>query len=203
MAQPLLCSTDDVKARTTVTLSDVALAGLIESVSDEIEDYCGAWLAPRPTLSTDPPVTLLFDVERAGNSLRMQIANRRVGIRSLTAFGTASTGQPESGGTYSTIPLASVLFRPRPTVDGPATGLTLVSPYAFYRGFNTVTATGTFGPAAIAPRVRETAIELVIFELGKGRGVSSESIGDWSVGYTATARDQIMSGLGSLAVIAV
>lgn len=203
MAQPLLCSIADVKARTTVTVSDAALTSLVEAVSDEIEDYVGAWLAPRPTLDTDPAITLLFDVERSGNTLRMSVGNRRVGIRSLTALGLASTDQPEASGTYTSVPTTSALLRPRPTEDGPAMGLTLVGSYAFTRGFNTVTATGRFGPAAVAPRVRECAIELVIYDLGNGRAVTSESIGDWSVSHASAARLDILAGLGSLTTFAL
>lgn len=201
MAQPQLCSLDDIKVRRAVSLDDAPLTDLIESVSDEIEDYVGAWLAPRPD-NPATEATYVFDVERTGSSLRLQIGGRRVGIRSLSALGISSTGQPETGGTYTNM-LASALLRPRPTADEAASSIVLVSPYFFTRGFNTVTATGTFGPAAVLPRVREAAVELVLLEISRGQNVTSESLGQTSASYPENAYAEILSKLDSLVQVAV
>lgn len=188
-------------------LTDAALTSLIESVSDEMEDYVEAWLAPRPPLVGDPDVTFLFDVERTNSgSLRMKIANRAVGVRSLSAFGIASTGQPESGGSYTTVTPATVLLRPRPTSDTPASAVVLPSPAYFTRGFNTVTATGRFGPPAVLPRVRETAIQLVLLDLGHNyQGITSESTQSESRSYgdLLPERHAILFRLDSLATWAI
>jgi hypothetical protein len=162
-------------------MADPPLLDLIENVSDEMEAHAGQWLAPRPS-DPDLTTTLLFDIERTGTSLRLMANDRRVGIRTLTAIGTATSAQPESGGIYTSLSLANVLLRPRPTTDGPATSLVLTSG-TFYRGYNTVSVTGSFGPARIAPRVREIAVELVILALNYQPLLTSETVGDWSRNY--------------------
>jgi hypothetical protein len=199
MTQPLLCSIADVKARTTVTISDAALTDLITSVSDEIEDYVQAWLSPRSAM------TLLFDVERTGSTLRMVLANRQLGLRTLTALGTAVVGQPESGGAWTTVPLASALIRPRPTDDIQGSAIVLVSPYVFTRGFNTVTVTGDFGPAAVPPSAHEAAIELSMFDLIAQQGITSESTQSESRTYDLLMpeREVILWKLSSLIAVPV
>jgi hypothetical protein len=198
MTQPLLCSIADVKARAAVSISDPALTALVTAISDEIEDYCGAWLAPRPAL------TLLFDVEQTGCLLRMRLANRALNLRTLSALGTAVVGQPESGGVYTTVPLASALVRPRATDDVQANSIVLVAPYVFTKGFNTVQATGDFGPAAVPPKVQEIAIQLALYGLSNNQNLSAESGTQWSLAYAGdTARANIFSGLDDLAFLPV
>lgn len=198
----LFCQPEDIRARTDTSLEDDPLLDLIEGVSDQIEEYVGAWLAPRPS-DPDATTTFLFDVETSGAALRLMSGNRRVGIRSLTALSTATTGQPDTSGEYSAITLSNVVLRPRPTADAPASTL-LLTTGQFYRGYNTVQATGSFGPAAIAPRVREVAIELAIAALSNTNlGVSSETIGPWSESYLTGAdlemqREAILSILQPL-----
>jgi hypothetical protein len=58
--------------------------------------------------------------------------------------------------------------------------------------------TGSFGPATVAPRVREATVQMVLADLGSHRAVASESIGDWSVTYADNPRGAILSGLSSL-----
>jgi hypothetical protein len=163
----LLCSLYDVKQRLfgTGTVSaneDELILEIIREVSDEIEDYVGAWLAPRPTdpLST---MTLLFDVPRATRSILLESGSRRCGIRTLTSMGLASQSQPESGGTYTAATLADVLLRPRPTDDGPAWRLELSdrSGSYFYPGYNTVQVVGSFGPETVAARIQAVALAAV------------------------------------------
>jgi hypothetical protein len=162
-----LCSLYDVKQRlfgtaNTSTAEDELILEIIREVSDDIEDYVGAWLAPRPT---DPAstMTLLFDVPRGTRSLLLESGSRRCGIRTLTSLGLASQSQPESGGSYTAATLADVLLRPRPTADGPAWRLELsnVSGSYFYPGYNTVESVGSFGPAAVAPRIQSVALAAV------------------------------------------
>lgn len=185
----LLCSIADVRSRSpSPDIADGPLGALIESVSDDIESCVGEWLAPRPfgpALTT----TYLFDVERQGSTLRLVRGGRRTGIRTLTALGIASSSQPETGGSYSTISLADALLRPRPSDEGPASTLTLTSG-TFYRGFNTVTVTGSFGPAFVSSRTREATIQLVMLVLGHqpGLATTAERIGEYSVSYGDTTR---------------
>lgn len=155
----LLCSLYDVKQdlNETGTTNDELILEKIRAVSDEIEDYVGAWLAPRPT---DPAstTTLLFD-GCYGRVLYLERGDRRIGIRTLTALGIATFTQPEIGGIYTAATLAQVFLRPRPNGDGPAWRLEFsdISGGQFYPGYNTVQVTGSFGPASVAPRIQEIA----------------------------------------------
>jgi hypothetical protein len=191
-----LCSVADIRARTTTALSDAALEDLIEAVSDEIEDYVGAWLEPRTG-------TFTFDVETTGSTLRMTQGDRRIGVRSVSALSYATSSQPTTGGTYTSIPTSDLILRPRPYESVIASSVVLIgsSRYLFQRGFNMVTVTGTFGPAGVAPRVREAAIKLVLSDLSSSPGVASETVGAWSITYTPQAREAILDGLSSLTML--
>jgi hypothetical protein len=196
---PLLCSIADIRARTDSTIEDDALGALIEAASDLMEGYLGMWLAPRPS-DASTSTTLLFDVERTASSLRPSQAGRRCGIRSLTALGIASGDQPETGGVYITASLANVLLRPRPGPDGPASTLALLGTGMFYRGFNTVTATGAFGPATVPSWAREGCIQLATLTMNYNPGLVQQDIGDWREIYSASGsmtaqRDAILGAL--------
>jgi hypothetical protein len=163
----LLCSWYDVWQRTngSATIGDSDKENLLEvirGVSSEIEDYVGAWLAPRPTNATST-ATYRFDVDHATRRLWLGRGGRYVGIRSVTAINLATTSQPETGGTYTAGTLADVLIRPQPTADGPGWRLEMTDlPTGgfswFCGGYNTVEVTGTFGPAAVAGWCQEIAI---------------------------------------------
>lgn len=186
----LLCSLYDVKQRVFGNASanvneDEIILEIIREVSDDIEDYVGQWLAPRPT-NPASTTTLLFDVPwewGACRELPLVYGARLAGIRAITAVGAASTTQPDTAGTYTAATLADVLLRPRPTADGPAIRLVL-TPYPtgavsfFYPGLNTVQVTGSFGPAAVAPRVQSIAIAAVTRRyLGKETAAPAIAIG--------------------------
>ena len=164
----LLCSVYDVAQR--VTTSGVlgpndteTILDLIREVSSEIEDYLGAWMAPRPT---DPAstMTLTFDVERLSRSVALVRGNVYVGIRSVTAVATAIQDQPDTGGTYTAVTAADVLIRPHPTTETPGIRLLLTgtSGSLFYAGANTLQVTGSFGPAAVPYWLQGIAIAAVI-----------------------------------------
>lgn len=180
----MLCSVYDVSQRMfgTATPSDSQtedILNIIREVSDEIEDYVGAWLAPRPT-DPNSSTTLLFDVDYTCRALLLERGNRRVGIRSFTAVGTATQSQPETGGTFTSATLADLLMRPRPTTDGPGSYLVWNTTAGgwFYEGFNTVTITGSFGPASVAPRFQAVAIAAVTRRfLGKETSATAISLG--------------------------
>lgn len=165
----LLCSLYDVSQRMfgTAALSNSdgeILLEVIRGVSDDIEDYVGRWLAPRPTYAAGT-TTLILD-GTSGRELLVEQGHRVCGVRSVTALGVASASQPESGGTYTSATLADVLIRPKPTADGPGARLIITDRPTgavtfFYPGYNTVSVTGSFGPASVAPRVQEIAIAAV------------------------------------------
>jgi hypothetical protein len=101
-----LCTLAQVKARlfpagTTDTTDDALITELIEQVSDFIEQYTGRKLVP--VTSAD----YIFDT-RSGYTLEVPM-----GIRAVTFFGVATTHQPDSGGTYTTVAAADYLLRPK------------------------------------------------------------------------------------------
>jgi hypothetical protein len=182
----LLCSLYDVKQRMFGTSSvssneDETILDIIREVSDDIEDYVGQWLAPRPS-DPNSTMTLLFDVPWSWDRRRLLLdrGGRLVGIRTLTALNLATQSQPDTGGTYTAATLADAVLRPSPTSDGPALRINL-NPYGstlFYPGYNTVQATGSFGPAAVAPRIQSVAISAVTRRyLGKETSATAISLG--------------------------
>jgi len=183
----LLCSRFDMEQRLfgTSTPSDndrETLLDIIRGVSSEMEDFTHSWLAPRPT---DPAstTTYRFDVERATRRLWLVRSNRHVGIRSLTAINLATTSQPETGGTYTAGTLADFLIRPQPMAPEPGWRLELTDiPTGgfgyFYAGYNTVEATGSFGPAAVPYWAQEIAIAAVTRRfLGKETAATAIGLG--------------------------
>jgi hypothetical protein len=179
----LLCSLYDVQQELGESGTDANRNELImekiRQVSAAIELYCQAWLAPRPA---DPAstTTLLFDVPYASRSLYVERGDRRLGIRTLTALGTATTSQPETGGAYTSATLATVLLRPRPTADGPAWRLEFsdTSGGLFYPGYNTVQVTGAFGPASVPADIQGVALRAAVRRvMGKGAGAVGIPIG--------------------------
>lgn len=183
----LLCSLYDVSQRLfgSATVGDndkETLLDIIRGVSSEIEDYVGAWLAPRPT-NPASTMTLRFDVEHPTRSLWLQRAGRYVGIRSLTAINLATQSQPETGGTYTAGTVADVLIRPQAGADGPGWRLELTDmPSGAFRyfsgGYNTVETTGAYGPAAVAGWVQEIALAAVTRRfLGKETAATAIGLG--------------------------
>lgn len=195
----LLCSLEDVQQELitgTIPVDpnrDELIMEKIRQVSAEIERYCGRWLAPRPT---DPgsTMTLNFDVDVDDSVLYFAggVATRELtltndfrvcGIRTLSALGVAFTSQPESGGVYQSVTVSNVFLRPRPVADGPATRLVFsnlptASPAYFYAGYNTVQATGSFGPASVPADIQAVAIMAVVRRYsGKGSGAPTVSLG--------------------------
>lgn len=166
----LLCSLYDVSQRmfgsATVGNSDQEiLLDIIRGVSNEIEEYVGAWLAPRPTNATST-ATYRFDVEYYTTRLWLKQGNRHTGIRSITSANLATYSQPATGGSFTAATTADLLIRPQPTADGPGWRLELTDRPAggfamFYPGYNTVELTGTFGPAAVPYWAQEAAIAMV------------------------------------------
>lgn len=187
----LLCSLFDVKQRimgtaTVSTFEDELLLEIIREVSDDIEDYVGQWLAPRPT---DPgsTMTLMFDVPgdylwyypRKG--VLLEQSGKRTGIRSFSAVGVASVSQPDTGGTYTALSAADLVIRPRPTLTDPGLRLEYLARGFggfFYAGQNTVQVTGSFGPASVPPRIQSVALAMVTRRyMGKETAAAAVAVG--------------------------
>lgn len=178
----LLCSLEDVQQEIKVGAigsdpnRDELILGKIRQVSWEIERYCGRWLAPRPS-NPNSTTTLTFDVEDWPYTDSLLLTNdaRVVGIRTLTALGIATT----TGGSYTSATLANVLLRPRPSADVPATRLEFPDRRGlFYRGFDTVQVTGSFGPASVPPDIQSAAIAAVVRRYGSGQAAPTVSLGE-------------------------
>lgn len=106
-----LCTTAQVKARinpagVSDAVDDTLISELIDQVSSWIEGYTG-----RKLLSVGS-ADYYFDT-RSGYVLRIPF-----GIQSVSFLGVATSAQPDSGGTYTTVPASDYLLRPR-TQDGP------------------------------------------------------------------------------------
>ena len=103
----LLVTIAQVKARVfpagvTDTADDALFTELITQVSDWIEQFTGRRFAP------DVAATYVFDTVD-GYSLRIPY-----GIRTITSMGVNNTAhQPDAAGTYTTIPAADRLLRPK------------------------------------------------------------------------------------------
>ena len=157
-----LCTTAQVKTRIGITDAgdDALLSELIDQVSSWIESFTGRKLIP------EAGVTKTFDTE-AGYVLRIPR-----GIRAITSMGVApSVHQPDTGGTYTTVPASDRLLRPLaadlpegwpPTEVRISRGALTGTISAFGRIDNGCTITGDFGFAATPPDIQAVAIEAVV-----------------------------------------
>ena len=103
-----LCTLAQVKARIddTDAIDDAVISELITNVSDWIEDFTKRRLTP------DDAANYVMD-SSAGSVIEIPR-----GFRSITSVGYALTDQPQAGGTYTTIPPASLVFRPDASLTG-------------------------------------------------------------------------------------
>jgi hypothetical protein len=160
-----LCTTAQVKARifpagVTDTGDDTVISELIDQTSDYIEQYTGRKLVP--VASAD----YYFDTV-AGYVLRVPI-----GIRAVTFMGVNNlTHQPDSGGTYTTVPASDYLLRPKPQ-DGAqgwpfmevqiSRGTLAGTIAAFGNIANGCKLTMTTGFAATPPDIQSVCIDAVV-----------------------------------------
>lgn len=173
-----LCTTAQVKARlfpngTTDTSDDTLISELIDEVSAWIEGYTGRKLVP------EVAATYVFDTQY-GSVLR--IAR---GIRTVTTLGVASTGQPDTGGTYTTVTAADILLRPK-AVDlpegWPAFEVQIAIAHTgtvarFANAQNGATITGNFGFAAIPKDIEAVAIDATVAAYNSRKNGASSTMG--------------------------
>lgn len=174
-----LCSLYDAKQRllppgTTDTSEDENILGFIGQASRYIEMTTGRRFTPDPLSGTR---TYLFSPGSdcvAADGGRTLIIPR--GLRSVTTVGYATTDQPDTGGTYTTI--TSTEYSLQPGTNGrapgwPATRIVTLSTSAarFYNGLNTVSVTAAFGFAAVPADIERVALNLVV-SLHRERGAS-------------------------------
>ena len=142
----LLCSLGDVKQRVGIKSSDESsdelLLEIIGQVSTDITGLTGRCFARNPSAGT---TTFYEDVTTGGRELWLP-----EGIATATALAVASSSQPDSGGTYTTVPTTEWVLRERSTSSGyigAATRFVLLetSSLVFTAGLNTVRWTGAKG----------------------------------------------------------
>lgn len=159
-----LCTLAQVKARIMVagvsdTLDDTLIGELIDQVSAWVQGYTGR------RFTAEAAATYVFDTH-PGYVLRIPH-----GVRTITSIGIASTHQPDSGGSYTSVPAADILLRPKAQdmPEGwPATEVwisrgTLSGTVArFSEAMNGCTITGNFGWASTPPEIAAVAIDAVV-----------------------------------------
>lgn len=169
-----LCTSTDVKLQAKITdaLDDTFISALIDRCSAFIETYTGRKLVP------EAGVTYVFDTE-FGWSLMVPR-----GLRAITSMGVASTHQPDSGGTYTTVTAADRLLRPKAgdlPVGWPPTEVRIsraaTSVARFTDAENGCTITGDWGFAATPDDVKQVCIDAVVAAYAHRRDGASSVIG--------------------------
>lgn len=173
-----LCTTAQVKARLfpagiADTTDDVLISELIDQSSGWIEQYTGRKLLPVTS------ATWLFDTE-AGYVLRVPM-----GIRAVTLLEVATSHQPDSGGTYTTVAATDYILRPKAQdLDGwPFTEIQFsrgtlagtISSFGRYQNGARVTATTGF---AVTPvDIQAVAIDAVVAAFQQRKYGASSTMG--------------------------
>lgn len=159
----LLASLYDAKQRLGIdpstTTEDENLLEIITQVSAEIHGYTGRRFARSPSSGTS---TFYFDVERTGRVLRIP-----QGIASMTTLEVATSSQPETGGTFTTVPAAEWFLRPvtaERSYGWPATSVHIsdLSSSYFADGYNTVRAVMALGFASVPYDIQAVALSAVV-----------------------------------------
>jgi len=149
----LICSLYDVKQRVNIDEDDdTADELLLEFIRHATDDIIGATHRQFVRSPATGTATLLFDVGR--DSRELQVPK---GIATLTQLEVATQSQPDSGGTYVTVPVADWFLRPVTAErerGWPATKVVITDrptgaiPH-FYAGYNVVRAAIALGFAAV------------------------------------------------------
>jgi hypothetical protein len=172
-----LCTTAQVKARVfpagiTDTADDTLISELIDQVSAWMESYTGrAFIAETgATYYLDGPGTYVLQLPR--------------GVRSLTYVGTAISDQPDTGGTYTSIPPADILLRPAamdlplgwpPTELRISRASTVIARWPSVQ--NGVKLTGNFGFATVPKDIEAVAIDAVVAAYASRKNGASSVMG--------------------------
>jgi hypothetical protein len=176
-----LCSIYDVRQRLEVdkadTTADEDLIEFIFQTSAEIQNYTGRQFAKIPSSGEK---TYLFDIAEPTSVLRIP-----PGIASMSLLEVATISQPETGGTYSTIPTGEWMLRPvvaERDFGWPATSVIIdwrrasVLPF-FPWGRNVVRATMALGWAAVPRDIQAVALNSVVRHWKARQTGQSEVIG--------------------------
>jgi hypothetical protein len=159
-----------VKARLGITdvTDDALIDELIEQVTDWVQEYTGRKLV------AEAGATYYVDT---GPGSVIQVPR---GIRLVTTLGIATTDQPDTGGTYTTV-TSTVVLRPssmdrRP--GWPATEIWLVgSAPRLVEAINGAKIVGDFGFATVPPEIQGVAIDAVVSAYTTRRAGASSQLG--------------------------
>lgn len=183
-----LASLYDVKLRVRSdagaadTADDALLLQLMAELTADISSHCGRRFVRSPLSGT---ASFLFDVRKSSRRLRIP-----QGIAQITALEVATSSQPATGGSYTTVPTSDWYPRPEPAqriFGWPATALVITDNPAgpvpaFYAGHNVVRATMAIGWPTPPADVQGIFINAVLRRfLGRGTGVI-QSVGSESFG---------------------
>ncbi|HEV8697979.1 MAG TPA: hypothetical protein VGQ89_09820 [Candidatus Limnocylindrales bacterium] len=178
----LICSVEDVEQDLGSTQSANDRESILEKIRQvtvALEGYCGRWFLPRP-LSGETTLVLSpgYDGTRLLRDGRTILFPR--GVRSLSAFGYATTDQPTVGGAYTALTAAQYALVPA-TEDGwPSTRVILLDTTGavLVGGINRITWTGSFGFASAPADLQGVGVRAVIRRwLGKARAAPTVSLG--------------------------
>ncbi len=174
----LLCSLYDVKQDLGISESDTTedenLLEKIRQVSAMIEGYTERWFAPRPASGTG--------VYRFHSVYGRRLFVPR-GLRSIATLGIATTNQPESGGSYTTVAAADYYLDPPDMARSPGWPATWVrmpstSAALFYDAVFGIQITGAFGWASVPYDIQAIAIGATIRKfMGKESAAPAVAIG--------------------------
>jgi hypothetical protein len=166
-----LCTKTQVKNRLdgATSADDTLLDELIAEVGDWIADYTKRKLEP------EAGATYVFDTS-SGSELYI-----RRGIRAVTSLEVATTDQPDTGGTYSTISASLISLRPLAAerrVGWPADTILVrgTSP-VFGWALAGARVTGDFGFAAVPPAIEAVAIDAVVAAVAGRQNAAGEVLG--------------------------
>jgi hypothetical protein len=153
-----LCTTAQVKSRVGVTdaTDDTLISELIDQVSDWIQQYVGRRLVPISS------ATYIRDTSYGYSFYFPQ------GIRTVSALSVATSNQPPTGGTYTTVAATDYKLYPEYPAQGwPQTELRLLraavgSIRYFKDAENGLSITCTSGFTATPPDMQSVAIDAVV-----------------------------------------
>lgn len=182
----LICALWDVKQALgyapTDTSADEDLLDRIRQVTTEILSFTGRQFV------RDPASGVTTWTEDVGDDALLVSNGGRVlwypkGLAAVTVLEVATSSQPETGGTYATVPAAEWFLRPtvgRRDYGWPATRIEIsdLSGSRVYPGYNTVRLTGARGFATVPANIAAVGERAVIASfLAKGSAGASAVIG--------------------------